>query len=587
MLTGYVNVYISRKETVSTASHDEFYSLESESTRHKFIQIEPHKYNIKGSSEWFILIQNPKIDEAGFTLSISKSNSKGPIEPGITKILNLGPGDVQQYFYEPASNENSFEIKLELTEVVDPNYKDQALSLLYNFVSLYVLKGEHDDKKTTLQSNSVEVHENFAHIKFSVPFNYNQKLGVRVFNPVGRSGLSLKVDLFAGGYKLVSMTEPAIGMVRNNEVLTYEAYTNLDKYLFVSVKQCMGLPKLTFYENDYTNLEKGEALKAKEIKDENSFIQYAKLSSQRAFIKVQNLKDSLSVFKLEVFNESDMDTNPFGELIQEGDGQVEIDTSAQTIKLKPLKIMKAPNEEFFIEVKYTVYLANDIKVMRYAKNCGKYLINMVFDNHPELIVATERVRLERDQVMLNKRKNRTALQNFLRSGFIEIKVEGLQKNQKYYGIVVAELSIFPKNESVLSPIRTGKAYYDEFTVISARVQLPIKLIISCFIILAILTVLFIIIKAYIFGGVSKLHQLANTNQIDSEFEIETSDGLNALTMLEQAYYEEKRRVESDRKLTAAHPKSNNQSKDNLTETHCQEVEMQESSQDGDRIDIAI
>ena len=578
MLSGFVNVYMSRTEDVSPTKYDEIYSLESGLANHKFIQVQPHKYGINSASEWFFYIDNPKMSESALTLCINKNNSKAPIEPGVTKFNHLGPGEGTDYFYKPLPDETEFEVRLELIQVMEKDFVEQALGIFGSFVTLYEINAQTGNQ-LALRAKSTNVTYNKLFVKFSIPRNSGKTFGIRTYNPVAGSAVSVKLDLLAGGYKLVNFNEYNLGVVRNKDTLIYEAYGAKDKFIFVDVRKCIGNPKISFYESDFQNVELDETIKYQKIKDENSFIQYVKLKQKRAFIKVENRKSNFTTFTLNVFNERDMDINPYQELSQDGDGQVDIETDTHTLRVRPLNLTRSVGAEFVNQVTYYAYLSPSLEIMRYAKNCGKYLISQAFED-PELHVFHQKIRIDHKMVRENKGKKVTKLDEFLKKGFIEIKFDGLERNKKYFGIVVAQIDLLPSDEGYISPIRSSKSYYDEFTIITPRLVLPVQLIVSCLVIVALLVALFNIIKAYIFEGISQVESIKKDDgsvSLDS-IGVEPASGVRAFTMLERAYYEEKRRTEAERRVQAQ--RINEQKERELrdqekatTDDHCQEIEM--------------
>jgi hypothetical protein len=578
MLSGFVNVYLARTEDVSPTKYDEIYSLESGLANHKFIQVQPHKYGINTASEWFFYVDNPKLSESAFTLCIDKNNVKAPIEPGVTKYNHLGPGEGTDYFYKPLPDETEFEVRLELVQVMEKDFVEQALGIFASFITLYEINAKTGNQ-LALRPKSTSLTYNKLFVKFSIPKNSGKTFGIRAYNPVAGSAVSVKMDLIAGGYKLVNFNDYNLGVVRNKDALIYEAYGAKDKFIFVDVRKCIGNPKVSFFESDFQNVELDETIKYQKIKDENSFVQYVKLKQKRAFIKVENRKTNFTTFTLNVFNERDMDTNPYSEMVQEGQGEVSIETDTHTLRVRPMRLNNSIGADFVNQITYVAYLSPNLDVMRYAKNCGKYLIGQAFED-PELHVFRHKVRIDHKMVRENKGKKITRLDEFLKRGFVEIKFEGLERNKKYYGIIVAQADLLPSDEGYISPIRSGKAYYDEFTIITPRLVLPVQLIVSCLIILAFLGALFNIIRAYVFGSINEMEKVRDDDTSISLQSIgeEPVAGVKSFTMLERAYYEEKRRSEAERRLQAQRIEKQKQKNIDLeskatTDDHCQEIEM--------------
>ena len=204
------------------------------------------------------------------------------------------------------------------------------------------------------------------------------------------------------------------------------------------------------------------------------------------------------------------------------------------------------------------------------------------------------MRVDHQTVIDSYLKKPSRLDDFLRRGYIEVNIDGLDKNKKYYGVVVAEFKLLPDDEGVLTALRTGRAYYDEFTVITPRLVIPTQLIIGCLVVLAFLCGLFLVVKAYIFGDIRQIHKASikfgtKLDEVDDD-----STGATAFTMLEKAYYEEKRRVELERREREAKRASKAEkaqkkiaeveSNDSL-EDHCQEIEMSQANDREQPLDL--
>ena len=575
ILSGFVNIYVGRTKDVSTTKYDELYSMETELNIHKFIQLSPFKYNINGPSEWFVLIDNPKLDQAVFTITVDKNKIKSPIEPGITKFVRIGPGENTDFYYKPSKSESIFELRLELTQVMDSKFIDQTLGLLDQFISLYEIgvSGEH----LPLKSNETHVNGNKLYIKFQIPLGSDTTFGIRVYNPVA-SGVALRVDLLNGMYKLVNFNTYNLGMVKNKKSMIYEAYGAKGKYIFVDVRKCYGSPKVSFYQTDYQNIEKNQSMKYKVIRDANSFIQYVKLEHEKIFIKVENLKGNFTSYTLNAFSERDMDLNPYSEITQEGDGKVDVETDSHTVRVKPLKLQSSIGKEFTNKIKYSVFLSTSLKVMRYAKNCGKNMIHKAFKK-PDIKEFSVSLEASHEDIKKNAKKKASKFDQILKLGHINIKFDGLDNNKKYYGIVVAQVDLYPVGEGFLTPVRSGKAYYDEFTIITPRLAIPIQLIISSLIILGMLMAVFCIVKSYIFGNINKIYDMREKiPESLKEFDDESSFGFKAFTLLEKAYFDEKSKME-EAETAASQVEDQSQDEETESQESAPEILIEEEPQE--------
>ena len=581
LLSGFVNVYIGRDENISLEKYDELYSLEEGLNVHKFIQLLPSKYKISGASEWFILVDNPKLESASFTVTVDKNSIKSPIEPGITKYLHLGPGEATSFYYKPKTDEYKFKLRLELDRVFDPKFIDQALDLLPQYVSLFEVTVSGDF--LPLKSTEEFKLDNKLDVKFSIPPNGDKTFGFKIYNPVA-SAVTLRVDMLNGQYKLVNFNTYNLGIVKGKDHMIYEAYGAKDKYVFVDVRKCYGNPKVSFYQSDYQNVEDSKTMKYKVIRDENSFIQYVKLEKKRIFIKVENAKGNTSAFTLNAFSERDMDVNPYSEITQEGDGKVDVETDSKTIRVKPLKLLSSLGAGFTNKIKYHMYLSPSINTMRYAKNCGGHLIHKAIKN-PDLKVFTFEVEKTHEDIQEQKTVQESKLDKVLKTNHINIKFDGLTPNKKYYGIVVAKVDLFPKGEGYLTPVRSGKAYYDEFTLVTPRMVMPIQLIISCLIIFGFLSSIFCVVKSYIFGNINQLNLIGEKiPESLKDYDNDSTFGFKAFSLLERTYQDELRREEMEEEMNAASETQEPESEPDLEQGQIEEkaedppseIELQET-----------
>lgn len=101
-----------------------------------------------------------------------------------------------------------------------------------------------------------------------------------------------------------------------------------------------------------------------------------------------------------------------------------------------------------------MYLSKNIDAMRYAKYCGEFLLDHNYPDSKIYVYDTEEY-VENDNIALY-------------SGMKKLHLHKLRPNTKYYGVVVAEISVFEKNAGQLTPVRQNKLYYDEFIFITPK-----------------------------------------------------------------------------------------------------------------------
>ena len=577
MTTGHLDLYISRDASVSRTKYDMKFSLESGLSIHNFIRIDPKEYKILGSNEWFVMIENLKLEEAGCAITMYKNSVKSPIEPGVTKFMHLAVKEKLEFFYKPKIHEDFFEIRVELVRVFDPSKVYELRSTFDEWISVYEmgLSGAH----LPLNPSEVDLNENFVYFKFKIPKNNNKIFGIEILNN-SSSAAELKLDLLNGDYKLVNLNDHTFGLVSGDQALVYEAYGSPGQYLFVEVKKCIGSPKVAFYGSEFTNVEYNQEIKLKTLEDNNSSVHYAKLDGKNAFFKITNEKGIYSSFVINVFGEKDMDNNPYYELANEGSGKVSVDTEHQVVKFQSVSINQFVNPDFFHEITYTVFLSLQVEVMRYVKNCGSEKIKRAFKK-PNFF------KFVYGEKIFGGTENKSSVQRN-----ISIPFSGLEKNKKYFGVLIANVNLFPNRKGYLLPVRKTKVYYDEFRIISPRFQIPIILLICCVIIIGIFTVLFLIIKEYIFGHIRELENLNNpTVKSLNLLETETKIGSRGLTMLEKVYYQETKRErlanapKSQSSLESTDETDSNISSSQSLEDHCQAVELQETQQSEINLDV--
>ena len=519
MLSGFVNVYVSDSPNLSVTDYKDFYPLEKGLDNHKFITINPTKYNINAGHDYYVLISNPKGDPSSFILAVSKNTDHTPIEIGVSKYVSLAPGESTDLYYRPKKEENSFEVKLELRQVIDEKYTSQALELLSKYLNLYLMTTNGD--KHIIKYKSKSIHENIIRIEFDLTENTQSTFSLHVYNPVG-SAVTLTLELTHAGYKLVNLNEFSIDQVKGTNSIIYESYGIPNEYLFVDLRLCIGDVKVSFYQKDYDNIGKDEKTEYKTIKDANSFIHYIKMEAKKIYLKVENIGTDNSIYELNLFNEIDLDNNPYSEVVQGEGGKVDVETDNSKVKLHPVVLRAKYMEGFKHRINYKVYLTDSFKVMRYVKNCGKHLLDKTFDE-PHVLSFNKVVTFNSEKELTNSKDK------------IDIKYSGLNSNTKYYGVVIASVELLPLDGGYLTPVRSAKVYYDEFIIMTPRLAFSVNMVVGILVSLGFLACLFWIVKSYIFGQINKmqgLEKLTNFEDLDQGVL-----GPNLISILEQEYYE--------------------------------------------------
>lgn len=561
MLTGFVDVYISADENISEESHKEKFSLEKNLDIHKFIVIAPFRFEIVTPHDYYIMVSNKRNEIASFTITFEKNLMKTPIEPGLTKFIHLAPGENNTMFYKPRPEENTLEVELELKQVLDSKFIPQALSLMDQYVDIYHYS--ENGSRYMLKYKSKSINHNRVFIVFDIKDNTEGTFGIHVYNPVA-SGVYLSVYLSNGGYKLIHLNEYSNNMIVDQNSQIYEAHGVDDKYLFFDVRMCIGDVSVAFYQSDYDKVANNDTTEYKTIKDTNSFVHYIKLENKRVFLKVENENTNLSIFELTVSHEKDVENNPYSEITQGNGGKVQVETESNVLKMQPLNIVSTYSENFKHRVTYTAYLSDDTNVLKFAKNCGSYKIELAF---PEHHLKTFTKVIEFDKIEENPNKKPES---------ISILMADLQLSTKYYGVVVAKIELIPIEEGYITPVRSGKTYYDEFVFMTPKYEIPFMYVTSMMAMLGLFFVLFCIVKACIFGSAKKLKGMERLSDMAG-----FDDGIlghNIMSMLESEYFEDLAPVHVDNLATGKQSDGETRDQSQLEERESEgEIELTDHS----------
>ena len=466
------------------------------------------------------MIHNPKLETASFTLAVDKNNIRSPIEPGMSKSMHLAPGEYTEFYYTPRSNEESFEVRFELKQVLNEPVRNQALSIIEDYLEVYHINTQTNNRYKLQYSEKVS-HYNRVRITFDVKQNTKSIFYVHIYNPVGSSVL-VTIDLMVGGYKMLTYNEFALDRLPPKSSLIYEGFGQPTKLFFVDVKYCHGSVGVEFFQGDYESVARNKTVGFKEIKNDNSVINYITLNSTtKAFVRVTNNGDETAVFQLGMFTEKDMQGNPYSDIAQGSGGRVDIDSERHIFKVAPVKLKGKDQGDFRHKVTYTLFLTGDLKTMRYAKRCGEFMIRSTFE-YPTVISKTR-------EFMFKTMKE---ADEFVDD--VTFKVADLPQRSKLYGVVIATVELFPNDDSYFSPLRAGKVYYDEFIFKTPFFQLPIELLISTILLVALFVLFFICLKSCLFGEINHIAYLSKAGDLFKTPEITLE--FNLRSILESEYY---------------------------------------------------
>lgn len=165
---------------------------------------------------------------------------------------------------------------------------------------------------------------------------------------------------------------------------------------------------------------------------------------------------------------------------------------------------------------------------------------------------------------------------------IAVPIGVLKPATKYYGAVVARINLLPAESGYISPVKTGKAYYDEFVFVTPRISIPINLLVSILICLSILVCLFCLVKSYIFGDVNKMKLFEKLEDL-ARFD-EGVLGLNVIGILEKEYYADQRHETPAQKNPVEAPVKNEHNSENGKEER-HEIEMTDTEKQKRPLDM--
>jgi len=88
---------------------------------------------------------------------------------------------------------------------------------------------------------------------------------------------------------------------------------------------CYGKLKVRFAEDDYEKIRNKEFAKYETVDDaNNSKIHYFRLNSKRVFAEISNDKSEIAVYKINMYNEEDLNESSYSKVTQINDGRVQV-----------------------------------------------------------------------------------------------------------------------------------------------------------------------------------------------------------------------------------------------------------------------
>lgn len=497
VLSGSVNVFLDGQKDVSMGKNKVEAYLGRNMEIHKFIRVDP--VQLKLGTNVYILVDNPKLDPATYTLAVFKSDSKIPIETGVTKYLELAGEESISFFFVQQGDERDFEIRATLRKVENLNLLDQAVESMVDMIDIFYESTDKDAVK--VESAEKSINDNKLYIKINLNENLDQRnFVIKVKNSIDTT-VSLSLDLLVGNYKLLNLNEPIIDSVDINNQQIYEAYGLLGRFIFMGMKLCYGKANVQFYEGNFEKIENKKHSKYKTLKDGDSLVHYFKLDNERVFTKITPLKSSQkAVYSIIFYNEQDIDNNPYSQITQGNEGKVQIETDNSSLSFEMIKIKPFKAKNFVHKIKFQIFLSPSLEIMRYLKNCGNFKISETFEN--PIFKTIEKTFTFTSTEEITKFTDK-----------IKIQLVELKKNKKYYGIVIATANLIPLGEGYIEPVRRGRVYYDEFVFVSSKLNIPLNSILVYSCIFGIFGFILYIVNSYVFDDVSKIKSGADLKNL--------------------------------------------------------------------------
>ena len=546
VLSGAVNVYFGREPGVSPKNFEKKFTLERHQFGHQFIRVDPKDYAISGPSRWYATVHNPTSEESALSLTLYKNDVTVPLESGLSKFVYLDHKKETHFTISPQGHDEEVRVQIEISRIFNPITMQDCLSRLKEMGAIYKL--ESGDQRIPLKLDSISTHHNRLHLslKLKKPSNSKDKsklnwdiskgpvpqFGLRLSNKCA-SPISMTVDLVSGNFKLVNLNRSTFGTVLSEEPNLYEAYGLKEKFLFIDVKPCLGSPEVSVFQSDFSDLEIDQQTEFEKLADQHSTVHYMKVKDKRVFFKIENgAASEKSVFMLNVFNERDMETNPYADVnINDADFQLEPEKTRVVFdQLKATSdFAHKTSTNFNTKVSYTLFLSTSKEQLQYARNCGAERLNEFFKK-PELFSFS----VTQKQTMEEHQANP-------KSSTMSIAWEGLESDTKYYGVLVAEVQMLSSDRGYLSPIRVERVYFNDFSLFTPRVSAPLTTIIGCVLFLGFLYLVFLVVKGQVTGGFSDLKKI-NEDPVGEDKKVRDMGftGMKAFGMLEQVYYQQKR-----------------------------------------------
>lgn len=165
MLSGFCNVFVDTKAEVSANNAKEYFFLTKNNETHSYLKIDPKKYEEK--TNFYIRVENSKLDPVTFTLSIFENQVDSPIEVGISKHLEIGPSETLNLFFNQKTDDDYYEVRfiIKYVEVDEANKNEELLMEKLEEVFKVGFIGEFGFQE--IEQKDFQIEENRVYIEFN------------------------------------------------------------------------------------------------------------------------------------------------------------------------------------------------------------------------------------------------------------------------------------------------------------------------------------------------------------------------------------------------------------------------------------
>lgn len=115
MLSGFCNLFVDNIPEVSARNAKEQLFLGKNNQTHSYLKIDPKKYDDK--LNFYFRVENTNPDPSTFVLSIFENEVDSPIEVGISKLVEIGPSETMNLFFNQKMDDDYYEVRFIIKKV--------------------------------------------------------------------------------------------------------------------------------------------------------------------------------------------------------------------------------------------------------------------------------------------------------------------------------------------------------------------------------------------------------------------------------------------------------------------------------------